>query len=77
MIDRSGEYGMGTGCAAIIDSIKNLELILTAMKSKRFVPTIRLCGVGQNDARYNPRIIPLLRRDFWKDFVDKDGNEIP
>ena len=77
MLDASGKYGMCEHCAAIVAPLKHLNPIFSAVKSAKFIGIIRMCGVGGLASRYNRKVMSLLRRDFWKDFVDEKGNELP
>jgi hypothetical protein len=68
-IDKEGSFGMSDCCAAIIDDVKNLELIQKAMTSNKFIELMKMCDVGGNRDRFNRKIISLFRKDFWKEFI--------
>lgn len=70
-IDEKGEYGMCQDGTAIVDDVENLPLIKEALQSKEFIALIRYCDVGGTSTVYNHRIISLLRRDFWKEFIEE------
>lgn len=69
LVDKNGEYGMCEHCSAIVDSVSVLKNIADAMSSDRFVALMKMCDVGGNRDRYNRKVFPFLRRDFWKEFV--------
>lgn len=76
MIDLHGQYGMEQHCAAIVDLSENLPNIHKALKSEKFINLMMACNVGgQKGNIYSRKIIGLLRKDFWKEFVDENGNE--
>ena len=74
-VDDSGKYGLTQFAYAIVDSKDNLEYIKKAMESKKFLKLMRVCSFGQRH-RYFYKIFRVLRKDFWKQFADANGNEI-
>jgi hypothetical protein len=73
LIDEKGEYGMTEWAYAISDIPENLPLIKKAMESKEFV---KLCGSMRFTLdKYDSKFISLFRKDFWKEFIDENGNE--
>jgi len=76
IIDLDGTYGVSDYSYAIIDKPENLEKIQIAMISKRFLSLMEVAeGPGQSGV-YKHRIITLFKKDFYKQFVDENGNEI-
>ena len=80
-VDATGEYGMCQEAAAIADDPKVLPLIAKAMDGYRFRNAMAAVRFKTRD--WNKSVIEILRRDFWKEFVndggdwiDKDGNVI-
>ena len=73
-VDMRGKYGMCQDVAAIKDKSNpdNLHLIAKAMRSKRFHDIMR--SVRFADRTWNRHVIKLFRKDFWKEFVDAEGN---
>ena len=69
--DMEGRYGMTQYNAAIADDPGILPLIARAMDGSRFRRAME--SVRFTTEEWNPRVIPLLRRDFWKEFVDAGG----
>ena len=74
-VDGKGEYGLTQFAYAIVDEPEVLPLIKKAIQSDRFLDSIMGYVRGLGHA-YDRHIISCLRKDFWKEFVDKDGNEI-
>lgn len=68
-LDKEGEYGMSQDCTAISDSPENLLHIKQAMQSERFLKLMKAGDVGGLGTIFNRKVISLLRKDFWKDFV--------
>jgi hypothetical protein len=78
-IDHKGEYALTQHTRAIVDTPKNLNKINAALNSKRFIELSSYCcliSTGMFIDRYNKDILALFRKDFWKHFVDENGNEI-
>ena len=73
-IDRTGKYGMCQDVVAIADDVDTLDLIARAMDGSRFRRVMD--AVKFNTREWNRNVFPLLRKDFWKEFVDEDGNLI-
>jgi hypothetical protein len=74
-IDDKGDYGLTEFGSAIVDLPTNLPMIKKAFDSDRFRSIMQQCAVGQLSINY--KIIALFRKNFWKEFVDENGNEIP
>jgi hypothetical protein len=69
LIDEKGEYGMTEWAYAIADEPNNLPSIKKAMESKKFM---KLCeGMRFTLDKYDPKFISLLRKDFYKEFVNE------
>ena len=69
--DIKGEYGLCQEAAAIVDDVENLKLIAKAMDSERFRTIMESVVFTRG---WNRKVVELFRRDFWKEFVDDDGN---
>ena len=74
-IDMDGKYGLTQFAYAIIDKKTNLRRIKKAMETKKFIEIMKNCSMGKRDI-YFYKIISLFKKDFWKYFVDENGNEI-
>jgi hypothetical protein len=70
-IDEKGEYGICEGGRALVDHVDNLPLIKEALQSKKFTDLMDYTYVGSLDKQYNHRFISLMRRDFWKEFIEE------
>ena len=70
IVDATGEYGATQFSYFIVDEVKNLGLIQKAMDSDRFIKIMADCSVGGCN-KYNKRAISLLRKDFWKEFLEE------
>lgn len=68
--DKEGKYGLSQDCAAIIDSIENLEIIQNVLKSNKFLDFMKAFDFGGVNDRYNRKIIETFRKDFWKEFIN-------
>jgi hypothetical protein len=74
-----GQYGLSESCRAIVANVEDLQLIDKALNSKRFIELSSYCNLTSTAMfmdRYNKDILALFRKDFWKLFVDDQGNEI-
>lgn len=71
-LDIDGEYAMTQHAAAIRDDIEVLPLIRKAMESTRFRDVMKAVRFTTDD--WNKNIIELLRKDFWREFIDTEGN---
>lgn len=71
-VDHKGEYGMTEFIAAIVAPPPHLELIAKAMDGSRFRKIMD--AVRFNTEDWNKNVIPLFRKDFWKDFVNGNGD---
>ena len=70
MLDSEGDYGMSGSCFAIIDEPDNLENIYKAVRNKDFVRFMKSINVGgQMGNIYEAKLMALLRKDFWKDYI--------
>ena len=65
--DIKGEYGLCEYSVGIIDDPEVLPQIAKAMDSDKFREMMSL--VQFSTAEWNRNIIPLFRKDFWKEFV--------
>ena len=73
-IDERGEYGLSRYMAGIHDDPGNLGRIQSAMRSGRFREVMK--SVKFTTQEYNLAVIRRFRRDFWKEFVNDDGDWI-
>jgi hypothetical protein len=67
IIDEKGEYGLTQFSYAIVDKPENLLNIKNAMNSKRFINLMTYVKFTEN--KYNYKVIRLLKKDFWKEFL--------
>jgi hypothetical protein len=74
VIDTNGDYGLTQFAYAIVDTPENLPLIKKVFDSKIFRNLMEDCAVS--DMSINRKIIATFRKDFWKEFLDEDGNII-
>lgn len=71
IVDESGDFGMTQFAYAIADEPEVLPKIKEAMESEEFLDLMD--AVALNDSHnYNRKAISAFRKDFWKEFVDKD-----
>lgn len=68
-IDKNGDYGLTQHCRAIIDNVNNLSYIQKAMQNSKFIELSLNSDFGGICDRYNYKIISLLKKDFWKEFL--------
>ncbi len=74
-VDHKGDYGLTQFAYAVIDSPSVLQLISKAMLTTKFLDIMNACQlIGKH--RYSSKALSLFRCDFWKEFVDENGNEI-
>ncbi len=73
-IDETGEFGLTQFAYAIADDVENLSSIKKVLDSTNFKKLMELCAVGQ--LTINHKVISTFRKDFWKEFLDEDGNII-
>jgi hypothetical protein len=71
IIDEFGEYGLTQFAYGIVDSVQNLPYIQKALLNPEFLKLISFSDGLTNAGRhlYNPKVIALFRKDFWKDFI--------
>lgn len=75
IVDDKGKYGLTQFAYGIVDTPENLSLIQKAMMTERFIAIMNECQlVGKH--RYARKAISLFKKDFWKQFVDENGNEL-
>ena len=68
IIDESGEYGLTQFSRAIVDDVENLENIKKAIESDKFIKEVMLFKNGLGH-KYNNKVISMLKKDFWKEFI--------
>jgi hypothetical protein len=74
-IDSIGEYGMSKNIFGIkIDDLNEGELIVKALNSKRFKTLCK--GLNYSSFGVEWEFFQLLKKDFYNQFVDENGNEI-
>jgi len=59
---------MNEFASAIVDDVENLSNIQKAMVHPDFIELMKYAD-GVSGQRYNRRVIALLRKDFWKEFI--------
>lgn len=65
--DENGNYGLTQFARGIVDSVENLEHVYNAMLTPRFMELMKKSSCSFN--KYDYKLIGLLRKDFWKQFV--------
>jgi len=73
-VDIRGEYGLTQFAYAIVDEPKNLQKIKQAFDSKDFRDLMELSTFGQGHINY--KIVSILKKDFWKLFLDGSAYKI-
>ena len=73
-VDSKGEYGLTQHAAAIADDPAVLPFIARAMDGFRFRNVMAAVRTRTRD--WDMNVIKMLRRDFWKEFVNGDGDWI-
>lgn len=68
IIDDKGEYGLTQFSRAIVDDSENLLNIKKALESDKFIKEVMLFKNGLGH-KYNNKVISMLKKDFWKDFI--------
>jgi hypothetical protein len=77
VIDANGEYGMSQFCVGIVGDQKYLDMVASVLKNQKtngFAEFMESCHF--TDKIFNKDIIGTFRKDFWKEFLDENGNEI-
>jgi hypothetical protein len=74
IVDKKGEYGMTQFCGGIVDSVDNLDLIAKAMQTPKFIKLNH--ALVSSKTELNVKALRHFRKDFWKSFVDANGNEL-
>ena len=67
IIDELGEYGLTQFAYGIVDDVEKLPHIQKALSNPEFLKLISFADSGVH--RYNPKVIALFRKDFWKEFI--------
>lgn len=75
IIDSKGKYGLTQFAYAVVDAPENLPLIQKALLTEKFIKLMDTCQF-RGKHRYNRKVIATFRKDFWKQFVDSNGNEL-
>ena len=55
--------------ASIFDYPENLDNIKKAIQSDKFIKEVMLFKNGLGN-KYNNKVISMLKKDFWKEFID-------
>jgi hypothetical protein len=71
IIDENGEYGLTQFSYAIIDNKENLDKIKRALENTDFIKLMEY--VKFTDHKYNYKVIALLKKDFWKLFIESNN----
>lgn len=66
----NGDYGITQFAYAIVDKPENLQKIKNVFDSKDFRNLMKLSTFGQGHINY--KVISILKKDFWKVFIDKN-----
>jgi len=71
IIDEKGEFGLTNFAFGIVDEVENLPMIQKALHSEKF-QKLNLATkfvATQGHPLISPKILSLLKKDFWKSFV--------
>lgn len=77
VVDYTGEYGMSQFCVGIVGDKDYLDMVAKVIKNQKtngFAEFMETCHF--TDKIFNKDVISTFRKDFWKYFVDDNGNEI-
>lgn len=69
VIDEDGEYGLTQFAYGIAAEPEVLPKIKKALESEEFIELMSGCRFTEH--RYSRKVINILRKDFWKEFVDE------
>lgn len=69
IIDDTGQFGLTQFAYAIVDEPENLKNIKKALKSEKFIRDVMGYNKGVGHI-YNKKLIGILRKDFWKEFIN-------
>lgn len=72
--DEIGEYGLSQFSFGIQGTKDYLDKVFQATKTFKFKEMMLLACVSKDEI--NRKVISQFKKDFWKEFVDEDGNEI-
>ena len=67
IIDENGKYGLTQFSYAIIDDKENLNNIKLSLENTNFIKLMEYVKFTNN--KYNHKVIALLKKDFWKEFI--------
>lgn len=70
VVDEKGKYGLTQFAYGIADNPDVLPKIAEAMESDKFLEIMG--AVKTVGHKYDRKVMSLLRKDFWKDFVDEE-----
>jgi hypothetical protein len=69
ILDIEGNYGLTEFACAIIDTPENLIKIKNVLESEKFINDVMFFR-GRGNV-YDKKIIKLLKKDFWKEFINE------
>lgn len=77
-IDNNGKYGMTQFAFGIVETPENLDNLKKVLTSKFFEKITKATKyvATQGNPLVYPKILATFRKDFWKEFLDEDGNII-
>jgi hypothetical protein len=75
IVDSDGKYGLTEFAYGVVDTPENLPFIRKAMMTEKFLKVMKACQM-QGFNRYSWKVMRCFKKDFWKQFVDENGNEI-
>jgi hypothetical protein len=67
IIDEDGKYALTQFSYGIIDDRQNLNYIADAMQKQKFIDLMGYVKFQNN--KYSYKVIGLLKKDFWKEFM--------
>lgn len=71
-VDENGDYGITQFSFGIIDDKENLNQLKKVLKSDSFQKIVK--NMPNNSNSINYKILSTFRKDFWKEFLDENGN---
>ena len=74
IVDSDGTYGLTQFAKGVVDRVETLPKIAAAMKTPKFKQIMEMCSVSLLEI--NKDTLGIFKRDFWRHFVDNEGNPL-
>lgn len=74
LVDEKGEYGLTQFGRGVVDSPKVLPMIAAAMRTEKFKKMAM--AIATSTTELDKVVFSYFRKDFWKHFVDENGNVV-